>query len=72
MFPGRMQSLEVRLSCRRVSSSRFLEDVAVLGECCSSSRDSSLKLIILVFVSGAVVLCQVDVACSDRCCAWQR
>ena len=38
------------------------EDVAVLGESCSSGRDSSLNLSDLVFVSGAVSQSQVDVA----------
>ena len=38
-----------------------LEDVAVLGECCPSGRDSSLNLLV-VFLSGAVSLSQVDVA----------
>ena len=38
------------------------EDVAVLSECCLSARDSFLNLLVLVFVSGAVYLCQVDVA----------
>ena len=35
-----------------------LEDVAVLCECCPSGRDSSLILLVLVFVSGAVSLSQ--------------
>ena len=39
-----------------------LEDVPVLGECCPSDRDSSLNLLVLVVVSGAVSLSQVDVA----------
>ena len=39
-----------------------LEDVAVLGECCPSSRDSSLNLIVLVFICGGISLSQVDVA----------
>ena len=39
-----------------------LEDVAVLGESSPSCRDSSLKLHVLVFVSGAVSLSPVDVA----------
>ena len=39
-----------------------LEIVAVLGECCPSGRDSSLNLLVLVFVSGAVSLSHVDVA----------
>ena len=39
-----------------------LEDVAVPGECCPSGRDSSLNLLVLVFVSGALSLTQVDVA----------
>ena len=33
-----------------------LEDVALLGECCPSGHDSSLNLLDLVFVSGAVSL----------------
>ena len=36
-----------------------LEDVALLGECCPSGRDSSLNLLVLVFVSGAVSLSKV-------------
>ena len=39
-----------------------LEDVAMLSECCPSRRDSSLNLLVLVFVSGAASLSQVDVA----------
>ena len=39
-----------------------LEDVAVLNECCPSGRDSSFNLLVLVFVSGAIPLSQVDVA----------
>ena len=54
------------MSCRFVSSTMFqyvtLDDVAVLGECCPSSRNSFLKLHVLVFVSGAVSLSQVGVA----------
>ena len=38
------------------------EDVAVLGKCRPSGRDSSLNLLVLVFVSGAVSLSQVDAA----------
>ena len=38
-----------------------IEDVAVPGECCSSTRDSSWYLLVLVFVSVAVSLSQVDV-----------
>ena len=34
----------------------------MLGESCPSGRDSSLNLLVLVFVSGAVTLSQVDVA----------
>ena len=52
MFPRRMSLLEVRISCRLVSSSMsqcYLEDVAVLGECCPYGRDSSLNLLVLVF-----------------------
>ena len=57
---------EVRTCCRFVSSSMFpcitLEDVAVLGECCPSGRDSSLNLLVMDFASDAVSLSQVDVA----------
>ena len=55
MFPRRLSLLGVRMSCRLVSSNMFLEDVAVLGECCPPGRDSSLNLLVLVFVSGAVL-----------------
>ena len=34
----------------------------MLGECCPSGRDSSLNLLVLIFVSDAVSLSQVDVA----------
>ena len=34
----------------------------VLGECCPFGHDPSLNLLVLVFVSGAVSLSQVDVA----------
>ena len=33
----------------------------MLGECCPSGRDSSLNLLALLFVSGAVSMSQVDV-----------
>ncbi|KAK2170756.1 hypothetical protein NP493_1143g01020 [Ridgeia piscesae] len=46
------------MSCRFASS----KNVAVLGKCCPSGRDSSLNLITLIFVSGAISLSQVDVA----------
>ena len=39
-----------------------LEDVAVLGDSFPSDRDPSLNLLVLVFVSGAISLSQVDVA----------
>ena len=39
-----------------------LKNVAVLGECCSSGRNFSLNLLVLIFVSGGVSLSQVDVA----------
>ena len=38
------------------------EDVAMLSECCPSGHDSSLNLIVLVFVPGAVSMSQIDVA----------
>ena len=62
MFPCRMSLLEVRMSCRLVSSSVTLEDVMVLGECCPSGCNSSLNLLVLVFVSGGISLSQIDVA----------
>ena len=47
----------------QVCSHVTLEDVAVLGECCPSGSDSSLKLLVLVLsISDAVYLSQVDVA----------
>ena len=62
MFPRRMALLEVRMSSLQACSNVTLEDIAVLGECCPSGRDSSLNLLVLVFVSGAMSLSQVDVA----------
>ena len=61
MFPHRVSLLEVRMSCRLVSSSMFQchEDVAGLCECCPSGRNSSLNLLVFVFV---LYLSQVDVA----------
>ena len=56
---------EVGMSCRRTSlsmSHATHEDVAVLGECSSCGRDSSLNRLVLVYVSGAVSLSCVDVA----------
>ena len=38
-----------------------LENIAVLGECFPSGRESSLNLIVFVFASGAVSLSQIDV-----------
>ena len=43
-------------------SNVILEDVAVLGECCPSGRDSSLNILVLNVISGVVYLSQVDVA----------
>ena len=60
MFPRRISLLEVRMSFQACSSVT-LEDVAVLGECYPPGRDSSLNLIVLVFVSGAVSLSRVNV-----------
>ena len=53
MFPRRMSLLEVGMT---------LEDVALLGGCCPPDRDSSLNLLFMVFVSGAVSVSHVDVA----------
>ena len=58
-----MSLLEVRMSCMSLQacSNVTLEDVAVLGECYPPGCDSSLNLLNLVFISGAVSLYQVDV-----------
>ena len=47
MFPCYIPAFQ---ACSNVT----LEDAAVLGECYLSGRDSSLNLIILEFVSGAI------------------
>ena len=47
---------------RQACSNVTLENVAVLGECCPSGRDSSLNLLVLVFVFGAASLSQINVA----------
>ncbi len=52
MFPRRMSLLEGRMNCSIVSTSRSnvtREEVAVLGKCCPSGRDSYLNLLVLVF-----------------------
>ena len=49
------------LSLQACSNVTF-EDVAVLIECYPSGRDSSLNFPVLVFVSGAIYLSQVDIA----------
>ena len=59
VIAGSMHDLSLQ-ACSNVT----LEDVVVLGKCCPSGRDSSLNLLVLVFVSGAVSLSQVDVAFS--------
>ena len=41
-----------------------LEDVAVLDECCPPGRGSSLNLLVLIFVYGAICMSQVEVALS--------
>ena len=46
----------------KAGSSVIIEDVAVLGECCPSGRDSSLNLLVLIFIFGAVSLSLVDAA----------
>ena len=38
--------------------------VGKLGECCLSGSDISLNLLVLVFISGAVYLSQIDVTCT--------
>ena len=65
MFPRRMSLLEVCMSCRFVSSSMFQCYPCICrgaGECCPSGRNSSLNLIVLDSVSGAVSLSHVYVA----------
>ena len=54
-YPRRDSSLQIGFSVS-------LEYVMVLGECCPSTGDSSLNLIVLVFVSRAVSLSQVGIA----------
>ena len=44
----------------------LLENVAVLDECCPSGRDSSLNLLVLFVVSGAISLSHLDVAINVR------
>ena len=69
MFPCCMSLLEVAWVVNvslQACSSVTLEDVAVLGECCPSGRDSLLNLLVLFFLwccffSGAVSLFHVDV-----------
>jgi len=46
--------------CLQAGSIVILEDGAVLGECCPSSHDSPLNLLVWIFVSGAVSLFHVD------------
>ena len=64
MFPRRMALLEVRMNCRLSLQPCFnvtLEDVAVFGECCPSCRDSSLTIVVLVFVSSALYISQAGI-----------
>ena len=51
MFPRLTSLLEVVVVdlFLQACSSVTLEDVAVLGECCPSGRDSSVNLLVLVF-----------------------
>ena len=66
MIPRPMSLLEVRMSCTLVHLQScpnvIHEDAAVLVECCPFGRDSSLNLLALVFVSGAMSLFQVYMA----------
>ena len=48
--------------CLQACFNVTLEYVAVLDECCLSGRGSSLNLVVLILVSGAVTLYQLDVA----------
>ena len=61
MFPAECHCWKYALSLQECSSVT-LDDVAVLRECCTSARDSSLNLLVLVLVSGAGSLSQLDVA----------
>ena len=67
MFTCYKSLLEVRMNFRLVfsCSNVTLEDVVMLGKCCPSSGDSSLKFLVLVFISGVVSLTQIDVAKID-------
>ena len=70
MFSRSISLLEVRLTCRLTSvqagSIVTVEYVTVLGECCLAGCEPSFNLIILVFVSRAVSLFQVDLALSTH------
>ena len=61
MFPRLISLLAVCMSCRLVYSA-YCTVIAVLGECYPPGRDSSLNLLVWVFVSGVVSLSQGDVA----------
>ena len=64
MFPRRMSLQEVRMSGRLVSSSMLqCYPCRCRGACrmLSTRRDTSLNLLVLFFVCGAVSLSQVDV-----------
>ena len=60
VIPGNTHELVV--FSLQACSNDTLKYIAVLGECCPSSHDSSMNL--LVFFSGDVYLSRVDVACN--------
>ena len=63
MFPRRMSLLEVRMSCRIVSSCRYVPMLPLkMSRCLANAVHSPLNFLVLVVVSGAVSLSQVDVA----------
>ena len=60
MIPGRISLMEVRTSCRLVSSNMFqnyVGDAAVLGECFPPGCDSSLNFLVLFVLSLLLYLC---------------
>ena len=57
-----MSLSDVRLSCKRVSSSMHQEYVTVHGEWYAASRDTFRNKIVLVVVHGEVALSHVEEA----------
>ena len=65
---GKHQHAASTSACLALSSARCsivtFGYVALLGECCSSGRDSSLNLLVLGFFAGALYLSHADVTCN--------